>query len=101
VSVLKVRDVYVPNVFSPNDDGVNDFFTVYGGGEVSEVTLEIYSRWGELIFRRIGAANDDPGGWDGTFKGEAVSPGVFVWRADVLFYDGVRLAYSGNVTVVR
>lgn len=101
VSVLKVRDVYIPNVFSPNDDGVNDFFTVYGGAEVSEVTLEIYSRWGELIFRRIGGANDDPGGWDGTFKGEAVSPGVFVWRADVLFYDGVRLAYSGNVTVVR
>lgn len=101
VAVLKVRNVYIPNVFSPNDDGINDFFSVYGGVEVSEVKLEIYSRWGELVFRSIGAANDDTGGWDGRFKGDVVSPGVFVWRAEVLFFDGVRLDYSGNVTVVR
>ncbi len=101
ITVLKTRDVYIPNVFSPNDDGANDYFTVYGGPEVLEVKLEVYSRWGELLFRNIGAANDDQRGWDGWYRGDPVSPGVFVWRADILFYDGVRLSYSGNVTVVR
>jgi len=101
VSVLKIRDVYIPNVFSPNDDGVNDFFTVYGGLEVVEVKLEIYSRWGELVFRSIGGANDDQKGWNGRFRGDVVSPGVFTWRAEVLFYDGIVLPYTGTVTVVR
>jgi gliding motility-associated-like protein len=101
VFVLKVRDVYIPNVFSPNDDGENDFFTVYGGPEVLEVKLEIYSRWGELVFRSIRAANDEPRGWDGTFRGDSVPSGVFVYRAEVLFVDGAKLPYEGNVTVLR
>lgn len=101
VFVQKVRDVYIPNVFSPNDNGENDYFTVYGGPEVSEVNLEIYSRWGELVYRNVGGANDESRGWDGTFRGELVSPGVFVYRAQVLFVDGVKLSYEGNVTVLR
>ncbi|MBL7809086.1 MAG: gliding motility-associated C-terminal domain-containing protein, partial [Saprospiraceae bacterium] len=101
VFVQKVRDVYVPNVFTPNDDGENDFFTVYGGPEVQEVRLEVYSRWGELVYRHIGAANDESTGWDGIFRGDRVSPGVFVWRARILFVDGVTLDYEGNVTVLR
>lgn len=101
VFVQKVRDVYVPNIFSPNDDGENDFFTVYGGPEVQEVRLEIYSRWGEMVYRHIGGANDESTGWDGTFRGDRVSPGVFVWRAEILFVDGVTLNYDGDVTVLR
>lgn len=101
VFVRKIRDVYIPNVFSPNDDGENEFFSVFGGPEVIEVKLEVYSRWGELIFRNIGAANDDRQGWDGTFRGDPVLSGVFVYRAEILFVDGVRLPYEGNVTVLR
>jgi gliding motility-associated-like protein len=101
VFVQKVRDVYVPNIFTPNDDGENDFFTVYGGPEVQEVRLEVYSRWGELVFRHIVGANDESAGWDGTFRGDRVSPGVFVWRAEILFVDGVKSGYEGNVTVLR
>lgn len=101
VFVRKIRDVYIPNIFSPNDDGENDFFTVYGGPEVQEVKLEIYSRWGELVFRSIGSANDERKGWDGTFRGDPVTAGVFVWRAEILFVDGVRLPYEGDVTVLR
>jgi gliding motility-associated-like protein len=101
VFVQKVRDVYVPNIFTPNDDGENDFFTVYGGPEVQEVRLEVYSRWGELVFRHIVGANDESAGWDGTFRGDRVSPGVFVWRAEILFVDGVNSGYEGNVTVLR
>lgn len=101
VFVRKIRDVYIPNVFSPNDDGENDFFAVFGGPEVVEVKLEVYSRWGELIFRNIGAANEESRGWDGVFRGDRVSAGVFVYRADILFVDGIRLSYDGDVTVLR
>ncbi len=101
VFVQKVRDVYIPNVFSPNDDGDNDYFTVFGGPEVQEVRLEIYSRWGELVYRHVGAANDESTGWNGVFRGDRVLPGVFVWRADILFVDGVTMGYEGNVTVLR
>lgn len=103
VIVLDQRDVFVPNVFSPDDDGNNEIFTVYGGPEVLAVnTLQVYSRWGELLFQRDGlAANDEQGGWDGTFRGKPLSPGVYTWVAEVAFLDGVVLEYKGDVMIVR
>lgn len=103
VIVLDKRDVYVPNIFSPDDDGINETFTVYGGPEVLTVTtLQVYSRWGELMFLRDAlAANDEQNGWDGTFRGKPVSPGVYTWLAEVEFLDGVVLQYEGSVTIVR
>ena len=101
ILVQKVRDVYVPNIFSPNDDGENDRFTVYGGPEVLEVKLEVFSRWGELVFRSMGASNDEQRGWDGTYKGDLLPSGVYVWRAEILFVDGVMLPYDGDVTLIR
>lgn len=103
VIVLDKRDVYVPNIFSPDDDGINEIFTVYGGPEVLAVKkLQVYSRWGELVFQREGlAANDEQGGWDGTFRGKPLSPGVYTWVAVVEFLDGVILEYEGDVTITR
>ncbi|MBP6827608.1 MAG: gliding motility-associated C-terminal domain-containing protein, partial [Saprospiraceae bacterium] len=103
VKVLNKRDVYVPNTFSPNDDGINETFTVFGGPEVLTVnTLQVYSRWGELIFRKDGLdANDEQAGWNGTYRGKDLPPGVFTWLAEVAFLDGVVLVYKGSVTVVR
>ncbi len=97
------RDVFVPNIFSPDDDGDNEIFTVYGGPEVLIVrNLWVYSRWGELVFQHEGlAANDEQGGWDGTFRGKPLSPGVFAWVAEVEFLDGVVVQYEGTVTIVR
>lgn len=103
VIVLDKRDVYVPNIFSPGNGDANEKFTVYGGPEMLMVkTLRVYSRWGELVFQRDGlAANDEQSGWDGTFRGRSVAPGVFAWVAEVGFVDGVTRIYSGSVTVVR
>ena len=103
VKVLNKRDVYVPNTFSPNDDGINETFMVFGGPEVLTVnTLQVYSRWGELIFRKDDLdANDEQAGWNGTYRGKDLPPGVFTWLAEVAFLDGVVLVYKGSVTVVR
>jgi len=93
------RDVFVPNVFSPNSDGLNDRFTIFGGPEVSSVDyFRIYSRWGELLYETSELPiNDTTKGWDGTFKGQNMTPGVYIWMAKVAFIDGKVIDYSGDV----
>jgi len=102
VRVRERRNVYVPNSFSPNDDGYNDRFTVYAGPEVMLVKkLQVYSRWGELLFDGNDLPpNEDYTGWDGRFHGRDLPPGVFTWLAEVEFIDGVVTLYRGSVTVV-
>jgi gliding motility-associated-like protein len=97
------RRVYFPNVFSPNGDQLNDFFTVYTDASVAQVRyLSIFDRWGGLIFSRekFNPGQDDLG-WDGTRLGDTIQNGVFVWMAELEFIDGVVKKYSGDVTLVR
>lgn len=102
---LTVREIcptryYIPNVFSPNDDGNNEFFEVFGS-DILSLRLSVYDRWGELLFESA----DIDARWDGTFRGQPVSPGVYVWVAQIEGYrkDGAvfRTVESGSVTVVR
>jgi len=97
------RDVYIPNIFSPNYDGTNDHFTIYTGPAASSIrSFQVFSRWGELLFRQENvSANDVQYGWDGTFKNKSMPPGVYVWMAEVEFLDGFRQNYQGDVTLVR
>ncbi len=91
---------YVPNVFSPNDDGVNDYFEVFSK-DLLALQLSIYDRWGELLF--TSSAID--GRWDGKVRGKPVSPGVYVWMAQLEGYrkDGstYRTVEKGSVTVIE
>ena len=81
VRVAKERDVYVPNAFSPNTDGINDRFTIYGGPEVASVNyFRVFSRWGELLFEKNDFDPNDPQlGWDGQFNGQLAGQGVYIW----------------------
>lgn len=88
--------LFVPNAFTPNGDGLNDFFTSFGEFE-QDFELQIYDRWGKLIFQSF-AQNP---GWDGTFKGQPVSEGVYVYRLRVKGYDGVELRRDGSITLYR
>jgi len=103
VNVDKTRNVFIPNVFSPNNDGTNDIFMIYGGkGVVGVLELKIYDRWGELIFENYDFSTDDPTmGWDGTFRGQTMNPAVFVYHAEIEFFDGVIIPYAGDVTLVK
>lgn len=98
-----VRDVYVPNIFSPNDDGINDVFTIFTGKSVRQIKhLSIYSRWGELVFEQTNfSPNDLHVGWDGTFRGKALDSGVFVWQMEVEYLDEVVIQTQGDVSIVR
>jgi gliding motility-associated-like protein len=97
-------EVYAPNVFSPNDDGKNDFFTLFGNEEdfVQIESLQIYDRWGGLMFEgKMLPLNDEQRGWDGTWRGKKVPPGVFTWQAELRLTDGTLVQKAGEVAVVR
>ncbi len=81
----------------------NDFFTLYGGPGLQLIQkLQVYSRWGSLVFEANNILPNDPKlGWDGKFLNQEVDPGVFVFRAEVVFADGVSELISGDITVLR
>jgi gliding motility-associated-like protein len=103
LEVIVVRNVYIPNAFSPDGNGVNDWFTVFGGGGVVEVEdFKIFSRWGELLFERQDfSPNLENLGWDGTYKGKTLPPDVFTYFALVNFLDGTTIKYQGSVSIIR
>ncbi|MFZ4425649.1 MAG: gliding motility-associated C-terminal domain-containing protein [Saprospiraceae bacterium] len=103
VIVVKNRSLFIPNAFSPDSDGANDYFTIYGGAAARNIKiLRIFDRWGELLFE---AADIPPGseplGWDGVFKGKALPAAVYTYYAEVEFIDGEVLLVKGDVTLMR
>ncbi|MBK8568061.1 MAG: hypothetical protein IPN76_33300, partial [Saprospiraceae bacterium] len=94
--------VYAPNAFSP-DSPFNPGFTLFGNDLVVEIKyLRVFTRWGEMVVELKNLAPNDPSkGWDGSFRGEKVDPGVFVWVAEVVYRDGSIEVLKGDVTVVR
>ncbi|MTB51973.1 gliding motility-associated C-terminal domain-containing protein [Lewinella sp. W8] len=104
VAVVADRPIYIPNVFSPNGDGSNDLFTLFGGPAVEAVEyLRIYHRWGGLVFENENFLPNEPSlGWDGTGPdGRPLNPAVFVYSASVRFINGTTVEYAGDVTLMR
>ena len=103
VTVTKNRPLYVPNGFSPNDDGVNDGFTIFAGPGVREIQeLLIFNRWGGLVFESSNFQPNEPAlGWDGIFKDEPAQIGVYAYYAKVAFIDDVVILVEGDVQLVR
>ncbi|MFZ2899815.1 MAG: LamG-like jellyroll fold domain-containing protein [Saprospiraceae bacterium] len=95
--------VFIPNVFSPNADNANDLFTVFGGPGVSRVkSMKIFDNWGEKVFEKFDfPVNDLSHGWDGTFRGKKLKPGVFAYRIFVELATGEILHFMGDLTLVR
>jgi gliding motility-associated-like protein len=103
VLVDKTRRVFIPDAFSPNGDGINDTFHPFGGSDVRRIRqFQIFDRFGAQIFK---AADFSPGnpelGWDGKFRGSPLSPGVYVWMAEIEFVDGVSTLFRGEIMLLR
>lgn len=95
-------NLFVPNTFSPNNDGSNDVFYPRGSGLFRVKTLRIFNRWGEVVFERQNfAANDATMGWNGTYKGQPASQDVYVYTIDIICENQTVLSYSGNVALIR
>ena len=90
----------IPNVFSPNSDGVNDYFfprQMLTKG-LTKFSMAIYNRWGETVFQ---SSSLDGRGWDGNFNGVQQPEGVYVYVIDATFRDGQHEHHQGNVTLIR
>ncbi|MBS1563169.1 MAG: PKD domain-containing protein, partial [Bacteroidetes bacterium] len=96
------ENMFLPNTFSPNGDGMNDIFYPMGKGIARIKNFRIYNRWGELVFEQYAfQANDISKGWDGKIKGTLASPDVFVYVIDVICGNGQELFFKGDVTLIR
>jgi gliding motility-associated-like protein len=102
IQVDRRRDVYPPNVFSPDGDGLNDRFTIYGRGVTEIKLLQVFDRWGNQLFlgERL-TPGEESQGWDGSYRGQEMGPGVYVWVAVLVFIDGEELVLSGDISIVR
>jgi gliding motility-associated-like protein len=88
--------IFVPNAFSPNNDGNNDVLFVRGNYIVNMI-FRVYNRWGELVFE----STDPAKGWDGYYKGKLCEPDVYDYYLDVDCIGGFKNLITGNVTIVR
>jgi gliding motility-associated-like protein len=90
-------DVYVPNAFTPNGDGTNDVFEVFGTA-LKSVSMKIFNRWGEKVFD---SGESQWASWDGTYMGSMQPTGVYVYYVELVYLDGVKKMREGSVTLIR
>jgi len=93
---------YIPNAFSPNNDGINDVFYVLSRCVTEVRIIRVFDRWGELVFENSNTPPNDPlYGWNGKFRGKDMNADVFVYNIVVVLADGSLQEYKGDVTLLR
>ena len=90
-------NIYVPPVFTPNGDGVNDVLKPILVGIATFHYFSVYNRWGNLIF----TSEDPNAGWDGRFKGVAQPVETYLWIAEGIDIQGKKIVQKGMTTLVR
>ncbi len=103
VLVEPTRQLYMPTIFSPNGDGVNDFFFLQSLSNTATVQqFKVIDRWGNLVFSISDVPINTPElGWDGTFKNKPVAAGAYIWVADIMYLDGKVEKRTGSVKVSK
>jgi len=103
IFIDKNTSIFVPNVFSPNGDNINDLLYVFADNGVKMVqSFRIFDRWGNLVFERLSFPPNDPQyGWDGYFNVTLMNPSVFIVTMEVEYLDGRRETLKGEVTLMR
>lgn len=95
-TTLSTRDVFVPNVFTPNGDGKNDVLKVYAN-YVRSIDLKIFNQWGQLLF----STTDVTSGWDGKHKGQLQPVGVYAYTLKLIRQDGTTVNKSGAINLIH
>ncbi len=98
VEVNSITDIFVPNAFTPNGDGNNDELKIYGDvNTIVYLDFAVFNRWGEKVFESMNANFS----WDGTYQGEALPKGVFIYTMKAVFINGYSRDYKGSLTVIK
>jgi gliding motility-associated-like protein len=92
--VYVYKDIYIPNAFSPNNDGLNDTWLIPALRAYSEYTISVYNRYGQLIFY----TKNNSKAWDGKFKGMPQPVGVYVYMVEI---KDVEKIFKGTLMLVR
>lgn len=104
VKVEKTKNIHIPNAFSPNGDGENDYFTVFGGQSYvrSIKSLQVFNRWGAKIFSKTNMdINDEVQGWNGKTGAVENDMGVYIYVAEIEFIDGETTMMTGDVSLIK
>ena len=99
ITVVPAYDIFIPNVFTPNGDGNNDFFEVFGNKKAwKQFEVQVFNRWGEKVYE----SNDMNFKWDGIFRGKTAPQSVYVYQVHLVYLDNYTdKLYKGSVTLVR
>lgn len=87
---------FVPNAFSPNGDGLNDVWRIYGN-TITKLHVTVWNQYGQRIFE----SSSQQQGWDGTYKGKVQPVGVYVYHLEVTFQGGKTATKDGDINIVR
>jgi gliding motility-associated-like protein len=99
VTVVPNYDVFIPNVFTPDNSTANDYWQIFGNlSAFKQMEMNVFNRWGEKVF----STQDVNFKWDGTYRGEKVPPGVYVYTAKFVWLNNHSDSnYHGTVTVLH
>jgi len=95
VEIIPAMSLYIPNTFTPNGDGLNDTFGV-AGEAIKDFRMQIFNRWGQLIFETSNSNER----WDGTYGGQKVPMGTYVYKVSAGSPNGQRQNKEGNLNVI-
>ena len=103
ISVRSCGLVFIPDAFSPNNDGKNDTFYTFASGCVKQIkNMKVFDRWGEVIFWKENIAPSvASNGWDGTFNGLPADVGIYAYNVEVELNDGTSYTTQGSITLMR
>ncbi|MFT4152201.1 PKD domain-containing protein [Parafilimonas sp.] len=95
-------NLFIPNTFSPNGDGANDYFYPRGKGLMTIKSIRIFNRLGNLVFERSNfPVNQQSYGWDGNYAGRALPADVYIYIVEITCENGQKISSKGNVTLLR
>jgi gliding motility-associated-like protein len=102
ISVCKGQSFYMPNTFSPNNDGVNDYFYPRSGTAYTITSLLIFNRWGQRLFEKTNfPSNNYSYGWDGKYMNKEQAADVYIYMMELQCADGKNIIKKGNITLLR
>jgi len=91
-----IGDIFIPNTFTPNGDGLNDIFRVYGN-IITDMNLMVFNQWGEKVFQ----SRTPSIGWDGNYKGKPQASGVYIVVARFTLVDGTVIDRKASLNLIR
>lgn len=102
IVICNDKNVFIPNTFSPNNDGVNEWFYPRGTGLFKIQSMRIFNRWGEMVFQKVNLFPNDPSsGWNGKYNGRLQTTDVYTYIIEIICENSDILTYKGNITLIQ